>query len=39
MSKILTPIFVNVGVVDDVDIMAKAWVAFVYVNEQVILII
>jgi hypothetical protein len=39
MNKILTLIFVNVGVVDIIDIMLKAWVAFVYVNEQAILII
>jgi hypothetical protein len=39
MSKVITLIFVNVGVVDVVDIMVKAWVAFVYVNEQAILVI
>jgi len=39
MNKVLTLIFVNVGVVDIIDIMLKAWVAFVYVNEQAILII
>jgi hypothetical protein len=39
MSKVLTLIFVNVGVVDVVDIIVKAWAAFVYVNEQAILVI
>jgi hypothetical protein len=39
MNKVLTLIFVNVGMVDIIDIMLKAWVAFVYVNEQAILII
>jgi hypothetical protein len=39
MSKVLTLIFVNVGVVDVVDIMVKALVPFVYVNEQAILVI
>jgi len=39
MNKVLTLIFVNVGVVDIIDIMLKAWVAFVYVSEQAILII